>query len=81
MRVEKKSVRRTGAVEYRMYTRALETIPAGVHETSPGGGLRYVGVEGVSRLVTSITPNQPWLITIVWAETMIDSSALHVRAK
>ena len=34
MRVEKKSVRRTGAVEYRMYTRAIETIPAGVHETS-----------------------------------------------
>ena len=40
MRVKKKSVRRTGAVEYRIYTRALETIPAGVHETSPGGGLR-----------------------------------------
>ena len=40
MGVEKKPVRRTGAVEYRMYTRALETIPAGVHETSPGGGLR-----------------------------------------
>ena len=37
---EKKSLRRTGAVEYRIYTRALETILAGVHETSPGGGLR-----------------------------------------
>ena len=35
--------------------------PSLVHETSPGGGLRYVGVEGVSRLVTSITP-QPTLV-------------------